>query len=142
MSINGIETQYQNYAVSGTSSSTKSSSESMFDSFQKEIVNWEKRIKKAIDKEKENDSSGSIQMSEKQWRNLMKKVDNAIHTLKDNRKEQEQEEKKQLEKKNLIRKDTVAVSFQTHTTNIQIFDPKLVQTSGYTAFPPASGKRD
>lgn len=126
MNINGIETQYQNYAASGTSSIKRSNSKSTVDSFQKEIVNWEKRIKDTIDKEQENDRNGSIQMSEKQWRNLIKKVDNAIDSLKDNKKEQEQEEKKQLEEKNLTRKDTVAVSFQTHKTNIQFFNPKLV----------------
>ena len=122
MNINRIETQYQNYAVPATSGTKSSSSESTIDSFQKMIVNWEKRVKETIDKERENDSNGSIQMSEKQWCNLMKKVDNAIDSLKDNKKEQEQEEKKQLEEKNLIRKDTVAVSFQTHKANIQFFD--------------------
>jgi hypothetical protein len=50
-------------------------------------------MKDAIDQEQENDRNGSIQMSEKQWRNLMKKVDNAIDSLKDNKKEQEQGEK-------------------------------------------------
>lgn len=116
MNINGIETQYQNYTASGISS-IKSSSESTFDSFQKEIVNWEKRMKDTIDKEQENDKNGNIQMSEKQWRNLMKKVDNAIDTLKDNKKEQEQEEKTVVREK-FDPKDTVAVSFQTHKTNI------------------------
>ena len=38
-------------------------------------------------------------MSEKKWQNLMKKVDNAIDTIKDNKSEQEREEKKQLEEK-------------------------------------------
>ena len=137
MNINGIETQYQNYAASGVSSTKSSINGSTFDSFQKAIVNWKKQMKEAIEKERENDSNGSIQMSEKQWRNLMKKVDNAIDKM-----EQEQEEKKQLEEKNSIRKDTVAVSFQTHKTNIQFFDRKLVQTSDYTAFLPANGKRD
>ena len=93
MNINGIETQYQNYAASGTSGTKSSSSESTFASFQKALVNWEKQNKEAIEKEQENDSNGSIQMSEKHWRNLMKKVDTAINTLNDNKKEQEQEEK-------------------------------------------------
>jgi hypothetical protein len=119
MNINGIEAQYQNYTASGISSIKSSSSESTFDSFQIEIVNWEKRMKDAIDQEQENDRNGSIQMSEKQWRNLMKKVDNAIDSLKDNKKEQETRRKKQLEEKNSIRKDTVAVIFQTHKTNIR-----------------------
>ncbi len=57
-------------------------------------------------------------MSEKKWQNLMKKVDNAVDTIKDNKSEQEREEKKQLEEKNLIQKDTIAVSFQKHKTNI------------------------
>ncbi|MBP2637950.1 MAG: hypothetical protein H6Q72_3857 [Firmicutes bacterium] len=104
MNINGIETQYQNYAASGTASTKRSSSESTVASFQKEIVNWEKRIKEAIDKERENDSDGSILMSEKQWRDLMKKVDNAIDTFNDNKKGQEQAEKKQAEEKKLIPK--------------------------------------
>ena len=142
MNINGIETQFQNYAASGTSGTKSSSSESTFDSFQQEIVNWEKRIKENIEKEQENDSNGSIQMSEKQWRNLMKKVDNAINALKDDKKEQEQEAKKRLEEKNLLRKDTVAASSQTNKTDIQFFDPKSVQTSGYTDFLPASRKKD
>lgn len=142
MNINGIETQFQNYAASGTSGTKSSSSESTFDSFQQEIVNWEKRIKENIEKEQENDSNGSIQMSEKQWRNLMKKVDNAIDALKDDKEEQEQEAKKRLEEKNLLRKDTVAASSQTNKTDIQFFDPKSVQTSGYTDFLPASRKKD
>lgn len=91
MNINGIETQYQNYAASGAARTKSSSSEGSFDSFQKEIVNWEKRIKETIDKERENDSNGSIQMSEKQWYNLMKKVDNALDTSTGNIKEHEQE---------------------------------------------------
>jgi hypothetical protein len=99
MNINGIETQYQNYAGSGTSRTKSSNSKSMSDSFQNEIVNWEKRIKEAIDKEQENDSNGSIMMSEKKWRNLMKKIDSAIDTIKGNKSEQEREEKKQLEEK-------------------------------------------
>lgn len=142
MNITGLETQYQNYAASGTSKAKSSDGESTFDSFQKEIVNWQKRIKEAIDKEQENDSNGSILMSEKKWRDLMKKVDNATDTSKDNKKEQEQEEKKQLEEKNLIRNDTVAASFQTNQANIQFLGPKLVQTSGYPAFQTESRKRD
>jgi len=99
MNTNGIETQYQNYAGAGTSRAKNSNSKSLSDSFQNEIGNWEKRIKEAIDKEQENDSDGSIMMSEKKWKNLMKKVDNAIDTIKDNKSEQEREEKKQLEEK-------------------------------------------
>lgn len=114
MSINEINTQYQNYAASGAVNVKKSSSSSTFESFQKEIVSWEKRLKDNIDKEQENDINGSIQMSEKQWCNLMKKVDSAIDTLKANIKEQEREEKKQLVEKNLTRKDTIAVNFQTN----------------------------
>jgi hypothetical protein len=118
MNINEIETQYQNYAGVGTSKTKSSNSESKSNSFQNEIVNWEKRIKEAIDKEQENDSNGSVMMSKKKWQNLMNKVDNAIDTIKDNKNAQEQEEKKQLEEKNLIRKDTIAVSFQKHKNNI------------------------
>lgn len=114
MSINEINTQYQNYAASDTVSIKKSSGSNTFDTFQKELVSWEKRLKDNIDKEQGNDSNGSIQMSEKQWCNLMKKVDSAIDTLKANIKEQEREEKKQLAEKNLTRKDTIAVNFQTN----------------------------
>lgn len=141
MNIIEIETQYQNYAASGTSRTKSSSNESTFDSFQKEIVNWQKRIKEAIDKEKENDSNGSILMSEKQWRKLMKRVDNAIDSSKDNKKEQEQEEKKQAEERNLSRSDTVAASSQTDNANLQFFGPKLVQTFSYTAVHPENRKR-
>ena len=88
MNVNGIETQYQKFAATGASSTKSSNSENVFDSFQKELVNWQIRTKQAIDKEKENDSNGSIQMSEKQWRKLMTKVDNAIDSSKDNKKEQ------------------------------------------------------
>lgn len=66
MNINGIGTQYQNYAVSGASSTKRNNSESMADSFPEVIVNWEKRLKDAIDKERQNDSDGSIRMSEMQ----------------------------------------------------------------------------
>jgi membrane-associated HD superfamily phosphohydrolase len=140
MNINGIGTQYQNYAVSGAFSTKRSNSESMADSFSKVIVNWEKRIKDAIDKERQNDSDGSIRMSEMQWRNLMKKVDNAINTFKDNQKNQETEGKRQLEEKKFIAKETV--SNQTHKMETQCLEPKLVQTFGYTAFLATSGKRD
>jgi membrane-associated HD superfamily phosphohydrolase len=111
MNINGLETQFQNYPASGTSS-TKSNSETV-DSFQKVIVNLQKRLKETIDKERENDSNGNIRMSENQWLNLMKKVDTALDNLKDNKIEQEEEEKKLLEEKILNRKeDAVAVSCQ------------------------------
>ena len=110
MSINEINTQYQNYVASGTVNAKSSSGSNPLDTFKKEIVNWQKRIKDSIDKEQENSSNGSIQMSEKQWRSLMNKVDSAIDISKDNIKEQEQEGKKQLEEENLIQKDTVAVS--------------------------------
>lgn len=113
MSINGIETQYQNYTGIGTSSKKSNNSKSMSDSFQNEIVNWEKRVKEAIEKEQEKDSNGSILMSEKKWCSLMKKVDNAIDTIKDNKNKQEQEEK-QLKEKNLIPNNTIAASFQKH----------------------------
>lgn len=126
MSINGINTQYQNYAASGTTGAKSSSGSSSFDAFQKEVVNWEKRIKDNIDKEKENDSNGSIQMSEKQWRNLIKRVDYAIDALKGNVKEQKQEGKKQVEEKNLTRKDTVAADSKTDNTPIQFLNRELV----------------
>lgn len=117
MNTTGIETQYPNYAASGTSKKS-SRTESRSGSFQNEIENWAKRIKEAIDKEQEEDRKGSIQMSEKQWRNLMKKVDNAIDTLQASNKEREQEEKKQSQETNLVRKDTVAASVQTHKAQI------------------------
>jgi hypothetical protein len=135
MNINGIEIQCQNYAASGTSSTKSSGSPSTFDSFLKEIVNWEKQFKEAKEKEQENDRNGSIQMSEEHWRNIMKKVDNAIDTLKDNNKEQEQEEKVHLGE------DTVAASLLRHKKYIQSFGPQLVHSSGYNAFLPPSGKR-
>lgn len=118
MSINGIEAQYQNYAGAGASRTKSNNSKSMSDSFQNQIMNWGKRIKEAIDKEQENDSNGSIMMSEKKWQNLMKKVDYAIDTKKDNKSEQEQEEKKQLEDKNLIQKDMIAIGLKKHKNNI------------------------
>lgn len=137
MNINGTQAQYQNYTAFGTSKTKQPSSKSTADSFQQEILNWQKRVKEAIDKERENDSNGSIQMSEKQWRKLMEKVDNALNTFKDNEKEREQEAKKQLEEKNLIRRDTVPVSLHS----IQPFNSKLGQTSDDTDFLLANGKR-
>ena len=133
MGINGIKSQYQNYAVLDTSNTKCSSSESVSDSFSKAIINWEKRIKEAIDKQLENDRNGSIQMSEKQWRNLMKKVDNAIDTIKDKQKEQLQQ------KEGLRSKDTVV---STHKMDTQFLNPKVVGTFTYSAFLTASGKRD
>ena len=138
MNVNGIETQYQKFAAAGASSTKSSSSENVLDSFQKELVNWQIRTKQAIDKQKENDSNGNILMSEKKWRNLMKKVDHALDASKDKIREQEQQE----QEKNLIKKDTVTVSSQTPKTDIQVFDPKLVLPSDYTAFLSASGKRE
>jgi hypothetical protein len=88
MNINAIEKQCQN-AVSGASC-TKNTSVGQFDSFQKAFVNYEKGIMEAIDKERDNDSKGNIQMSEKQWHNLKKKVDKAIDIIKDKQEEQEQ----------------------------------------------------
>ena len=130
MNMNGIETQYQNYAVSGNFSTKSSRSEGTFDIFKKEILNWKKRMKETLDKEQENDSKGIIQMSERQWSNLMKKVDTAIDTSKDYNNEMEQE------------KDTSAVSSKSDKTNMQFFDPKLVQLPGYTALFLGSEKKD
>lgn len=141
MNINGVETQSQNYAAYGVSSTKSGSSESTLDSFQKEIVNWQKRVKAALEKQQENDKNGNLEMSEKQWHNLMKKVDSAIGTLTDDNKEQAQKTKKQSEAKNLIPQDTVATSFQTAKTNFQFIDQALVQTSVYAPFLPAKGKR-
>lgn len=123
MNINGIETRYQNYAAAGTSGTKSSGSENVSDSFQKELANWGIRTKQAIDKEKENDSNGNLLMSEKKWRNLMKKVDHALDASKEKIKEQEQE-------KNSIKKETITV------------DPKVVPTVGYTAILSASGKKE
>ena len=125
MNVNGIETQYQNCAAAGTSGTKSSGSENVSDSFQKELANWGIRTKRAIDKEQENDSNGNLLMSEKQWRNLMKKVDHVLDASKDKIKEQEQEQEK-----NSIKKDTVTV------------DPKVVPTFGYTAILTASGKKE
>lgn len=100
MSISGIEIKNQNCAPSGNTNSKNNSRAGTYDSdsFHKELVNWEKRVKEALDKEQEYDSSGDIRMSEKQWRNLMKKVDSAIEhieeSIKENIKDQEQEAKK------------------------------------------------
>jgi uncharacterized protein YdcH (DUF465 family) len=110
MSISGIETKHQNYAPSSNHSPKISSCDSESDSFKNAVVNWEKRIKENIDKEKENDRSGNIQMSDKQWRHLMEKVDSAINALKNNIKEREKEEKKQLQEKKLTLKDTITVN--------------------------------
>lgn len=134
--MNGIETQYPNYAAPATYSAKSSSSESTFASFQQELVNWEKRTKEAIEKEQENDSKGNIQMSEKQWHKLMKKVDNAINTVKDSEKEQEKAGK-------LIRKDTAAAgNLETHKTDVDFLEPQLAQTSSYTTFLPVHKKKD
>ena len=109
MRINGIETLYQNHATYSTSGTKNSSNASTFD-FQKEIDKWESRIKETLDKEKENDKNGSIQMSEEKWRTIMKKVDSAIDTYEDNIKVQRQEDKKQLEEKNWEQKDITDIS--------------------------------
>ena len=99
MNISGIDTKYQNYAPTGNSGSSNGSV-NVFESFQDELVNWEKRVKETLDKQQENDKSGNIQMSEKQWRDLMKKVDCAIDTSNDNIKEQTA--KKQADEKNQV----------------------------------------
>lgn len=110
MSISGIETKYQNNAISRDSSAKSNDSDSAYESFQNELVNWEKRIKDNIDKEQANDNSGNIQMSDKHWRSLMKKVDSAIDTFKSTVKEQEKEENEQAEVKKSTSKDTVNIS--------------------------------
>lgn len=92
MSINGIEAKYHSYVASGSPAAKNNNNAVTPDSFQKEIENWEKRIIEAKKKERENDNNGSIQMSDKQWRNLMKKVDNAINTTNDKLEDQKQEE--------------------------------------------------
>lgn len=99
MSISGVETRYQNSALSSNSNTKINDRAIAFDSFQNELENWEKRVKETVDKEQDNDRIGNIQMSEKQWHNLMKKVDSAIDSLKDTVKDQEQETKKQVEEK-------------------------------------------
>jgi hypothetical protein len=112
MNISGVETKYQNYAPSSNLSLESNSSVSTVDWFQNELLNLENRFQEAKEKQQKNDNSGNIMMSEKQWRSLMKKVDNAIDAYKENLKQQEQEEKKQLEEKPWISKDkdTVTVS--------------------------------
>ena len=107
MNISGIDTKYQNYTTSGNPNIRRSGNASAVDSFENEIVNWEKRVKENLDKEQENDKSGNIQMSEKQWRNLIKKVDNAIDTFNENIKEQKQDAKKQADEKNLVKKQRI-----------------------------------
>lgn len=99
MNISGIEIKHQLYAPSGNSDSKSSSCDGTFESFQEELANWEKRVKETLDKEQDNDNSRNIQMSEKQWRNLIKKVDGAIYTLKDDIKDQGKEAKKQVTEK-------------------------------------------
>lgn len=118
MSIGGIETKYQNYKLSSNTSTNSSNSASAFDSFQNELVNWEKRVKETIDKEQANDNSGSLLMSEKCWHALMTKVDNAIDSLESDVKKQEKGKKEQVEEKNLAPKDIVNVNIQTHNANI------------------------
>lgn len=102
MSVNGINTRYQNYAPSGNSGSKSSSGANAFDSFQNALSDWEARAKDKIEKEQADDSSGNLEMSEKQWKNLMNKVDGAIDAFKDNVKEQEQTAKRQADEKRLI----------------------------------------
>ncbi|HEX3075225.1 MAG TPA: hypothetical protein VHP30_16545 [Ignavibacteriales bacterium] len=105
MRINGIEAQYQNYVTYGCPATKNDSNAITPDSFQKEIENWEKRIIEAKEKERENDKNGSIQMSEKQWRNLMKKVDNAIHKTNDKLEDQKQEESNNITNKTVPSND-------------------------------------
>ncbi|MBW7571341.1 hypothetical protein [Caproiciproducens faecalis] len=116
MSINGIATRYQNHATYSTPGAKNSSNTSTFD-FQKEITKWESRIKETLDKEKENDRNGSIQMSEEKWRTIIKKVDSAIDTYQDNIKEQKQEDKKQLEEKIGAQKDITDHIIQSRVVN-------------------------
>lgn len=50
------------------------------EAFEKEVLNWEGKMKEKINKDFENDNEKNIMMSEKQWHALMKKVDSAIKT--------------------------------------------------------------
>lgn len=119
MNISRIETERQNYS-SDCSSSKSSNSASASDLFQNELFNWEKRVKAALEKEQENDNSGNIQMSEKQWRNLMKKIDSAIDTIKGRIKEQAKKKKKQVEQKNPVRNLDSNLTFKD-TVNVSMF---------------------
>ena len=99
MNINGIATQYQNYAGVGTSKTKSSPGENKTDTFQNAIVNWKNQIKEKLAKEQENDANGNIMMSEKKWRDLMKKVDNVIDNIEDSNNAQEKEETKLMNSK-------------------------------------------
>ena len=51
------------------------------DMFKNEVLNWQEKIKKKINKDLKNDQEENIMMSEKQWKALMNKVDSAINPL-------------------------------------------------------------
>jgi hypothetical protein len=51
----------------------------MADVFKTEVLNWKEKIKDKISEDLENDEEKNIKMSDKQWRELMEKVDNAIN---------------------------------------------------------------
>lgn len=141
MSINRIGTPYYNGAEPGLASVKPSSSESTITSFTQEFANWETRIKAAIEKERENDRNGSIQMSEKQWRKLMSKVDHALDAVKEKREAQKQEEER-VERQNILEKDTALVSPEAHAQPFQPMKSPLTQSSGYVSFLLKAGEEE
>jgi hypothetical protein len=95
MKTTAVNTQYHGYT-----SSNKIGGESKGDSldtFEKELMNWEERVKEKINKDSENDGKNVVEMSDKQWHDIINKVDNAISNIKKSVKEQK--ENKQLPEK-------------------------------------------
>jgi hypothetical protein len=56
----------------------------MAEAFKSEVTNWQEKIKEKNNEALENDRERNIKMSEKHWKALLNKVDNAIQAVKPN----------------------------------------------------------
>lgn len=80
MEVKGLS-GYDNIDASAKKTVTKYSSDTetnMSEVFKNEVLNWTEKVKEKINDDLENDRENNIKMSEKQWRELMNKVDSAI----------------------------------------------------------------
>lgn len=99
MTVTGVGTQFTNNKID----SKKSVKSDSFETFKNALSSWQEQIKDKIDKEKNSDGKSIGEMSDKQWKDLMKKVDSAIDTFHEVVKEEskaKEEQKQEPDKKN------------------------------------------
>jgi hypothetical protein len=94
MEITGVSKQY-NTSIPSKKETKASEVKSMSEVFEEAMVGWKDQMKEKLEKEQDDDQKRNIQMSDKKWKGLMNKVDNAI----DQYKQELKEEKEKIQQK-------------------------------------------